>query len=188
MNDCTMAINIKGKIGKAWSTLGFYGEFEKVMYIQSWQDAESYLLLKHGIALEILQNEVISLAGLTNDEISCLYNNLGKEGFAKTGLKAPVQEYMLVEFSDGTVGIIPKNKYSGTIHSPVKGFTSEAQMYVIDNAKTLLGLDLQKLSNAKFKAYYNWMEKKLNNDETYLIKEHNDFYNKLTNQSYKELI
>jgi len=188
MDDCKLALSIKEKISDRWDNLGSFPEYNAVNNIELWQDAEAYLLLKRGIALEILQNEVISLAGLTNDEISCLYNNLGKEGFAKTGLKAPVQEYMLVEFSDGTVGIIPKNKYSGTIHSPVKGFTSEAQMYVIDNAKTLLGLDLQKLSNAKFKAYYNWMEKKLNNDETYLIKEHNDFYNKLTNQSYKELI
>ena len=44
MNDCAMATNIKAKIGKVWSTLGFHGEYQAVMNIEYWQDAEDYVL------------------------------------------------------------------------------------------------------------------------------------------------
>jgi len=189
MNDRKLARSIKEKIRYKWNELGFFPDYITVFNIQSWQEAETYLLLKSGLALEIFQNDICFQSGLTDEEISCLYNNLSREGFAKTGLKAPKKEQLLVVVN-GTVCLLDDDNRESIPkkYVQIKGFGSKASAHIIDNAKTLLGLDLQKLSNAKFKAYYNWMEKKLNNDETYLIKEHNDFYNKLTNQSYKELI
>ena len=189
MNDCTIAINIKAKVGKAWGVLGFHGEYQTIMDIELWQDAEAYLLLKHRIALEILQNEVISLAGLTSDEISCLYNNLGREAFVKTGLKYKVIQKMLVVVN-GTVCLLDdENKESmPSKYTPIKGFGSKASAHIIENAKAIIYLDLQELSNAKIKAYHEWIEKEMKENDGYMTKDRIDLYNELINQPYKELI
>jgi len=189
MDDCKLALSIKEKISDRWDNLGSFPEYNAVNNIELWQDAEAYLLLKRGMVLEILQNEVISLAGLTNDEISCLYNNLSREGFAKTGLKAPKKEQLLVVVN-GTVCLLDVDNRESIPkkYVQIKGFGSKASAHIIDNAKTLIYLDLQELSNAKIKAYHEWMEEELKENDGYMIKDRIALYEKLINQSFKELI
>ena len=189
MNDRKLARSIKEKIRYKWNELGFFPDYITVFNIQSWQEAETYLLLKSGLALEIFQNDICFQSGLTDEEISCLYNNLSREGFAKTGLKAPKKEQLLVVVN-GTVCLLDDDNRESIPkkYVQIKGFGSKASAHIIDNAKTLIYLDLQELSNAKIKAYHEWMEEELKENDGYMIKDRIALYEKLINQSYKELI